>query len=426
MVRQLLFRSNIFWLGVQIHVVKFRAGLTNSFFTITAKEPKSCKKGFLGEQSFGAASWQRGLRGVEVPPIIGNPSDRLFVRTGKVETARQFSLDTRGWCLQESVLPRRKLIFNGEEMSWQCLEQVFCECSHIDKDEGGDYAHLRATDNTRGDNLHVEWLELVTQYSRRFLTKSTDKLAAISGLAKKFQEIFREGGHTQETEHIIALFSDKITTVPCSPFGVDEYVAGLWRRAIIPGLAWSVDHDSLLKTGRERHIRHRDSNIPTWSWAAIDGPVTFRHLESNEWKDSEEPGLDCDVTITSLTDEPACVVLTGLLVPVDLAVLHYSDNFDFNNYWWDHRQRGNDTRQKMPCFVRAENLMSQRVLLDIEQPLTIEMGDKKASCWAGGYCTGNAETCCRSNHNTEYACLRLLTFHRTHVRLKRKGLWRLA
>lgn len=33
MVRQLLFRSNIFWLGVQIHVVKFRAGLTSVAFT---------------------------------------------------------------------------------------------------------------------------------------------------------------------------------------------------------------------------------------------------------------------------------------------------------------------------------------------------------------------------------------------------------
>jgi hypothetical protein len=91
--------------------------------------------------------------------------------------------------------------------------------------------------------LEYSWKEIVQQYSRGSLTRSRDKIVAISGLSRAAQDTQRFG-----------------------------YLAGLWRSSLIFRLCW-----------------HRTSDIapppveyrgPNWSWVSVDSGVT---LVSGPW-----------------------------------------------------------------------------------------------------------------------------------------------
>jgi hypothetical protein len=102
----------------------------NAHLTVAAQEPASCKLGFLGEQRFGSPEWQRVFT-THVPKEAGGPDDQVLMRMGKEDDGHErCSLDKRGWCLRESILPSRRLCFNGKEMSWECGSRKICECGH--------------------------------------------------------------------------------------------------------------------------------------------------------------------------------------------------------------------------------------------------------------------------------------------------------
>jgi hypothetical protein len=80
--------------------------------------------------------------------------------------------------------------------------------------------------------LLTSWYNLLWLYGPRKLTKASDKLPAISGIA--------------------SIFAERIE---------DEYVAGLWRSHLIEGLLWQG-----LSCRRIQEYRS-----PSWSWATMDG-----------------------------------------------------------------------------------------------------------------------------------------------------------
>jgi len=89
--------------------------------------------------------------------------------------------------------------------------------------------------------IHDEWYALVISYIARQITKDTDLLPAISGLAAYFQ-------------HAIE----------------DKYVAGLWSDDLLVGLLWSVDPWSAQKI--------QAMQTPSWSWACLrTKALTFWH-----------------------------------------------------------------------------------------------------------------------------------------------------
>jgi hypothetical protein len=104
----------------------------NCYFTITTQGPTSCKLGFLGIQNFGDLKWQQIITEC---PTDGEPAlKEVFIHSdiGYAEDdSFSFSLDTREWYLQESLLPRRKSCFNGNEMTWECHCRRIFECKHL-------------------------------------------------------------------------------------------------------------------------------------------------------------------------------------------------------------------------------------------------------------------------------------------------------
>ncbi|KAK3321786.1 hypothetical protein B0H66DRAFT_474098, partial [Apodospora peruviana] len=117
-------------------------------------------------------------------------------------------LGSRAWVVQERLLATRTIHFGKNQLFWVCRDKIACEAYP----KGLPKALIRHIDHP---NLATEaaWRNVVTQYSGCKLTKTSDKLVAISGLAK------RVAAHKQPH---------------------DRYVAGLWSKSIHIDLCWKA------------------------------------------------------------------------------------------------------------------------------------------------------------------------------------------
>ncbi|KAL6888003.1 heterokaryon incompatibility domain-containing protein [Trichoderma evansii] len=88
-----------------------------------------------------------------------------------------------------------------------------------------------------------QWHGLVEHYSKLNLTKRTDRLPALSGLAYRM-----------------------------APF-LGAYYAGLWKSSIFSDLAWEADKPS------SRPNRSQEYIGPSWSWVSVNTAVRYLNLE---------------------------------------------------------------------------------------------------------------------------------------------------
>lgn len=108
---------------------------------------------------------------------------------------------------------------------------------------------------------HRRWYELVSEYSRRALTRRSDKLVALSGLASRVQE----------------------------KTGM-RYYAGMWEPTLTHDLLWISTAPS--GPGTSGYI------APSWSWASTDGRV--ESVLANHFlkeKNGKRPSLKINVHI---------------------------------------------------------------------------------------------------------------------------------
>ncbi|KAL6825723.1 hypothetical protein J3E69DRAFT_380842 [Trichoderma sp. SZMC 28015] len=368
----------------------------HSRLSIAALEPATCKSRFLGPQKFGHPAWQ-SLFTADTPL---NPKERpleIFVRPclGQIPEYKKdlsrSSLDEQGWSLQESLLPARRLCFNGNEMMWQCLCRTICECGHIlwkPQPSGfgrlGTYLKLKRLkadvvlsdpqpawqswhQSDRYDyrrsgpgypqNPYKRWRDIVTEHTTRSLILQKDKLNAVSGLAMLARESLPDNPQDQGYGH------------------PEEYLAGLWR-----------------------------GYIPSWSWASVNSPVTYKFDDPVEtWKHT--PYLIERVKVESVTclrevanEETSNVVsgeaiLTGLVSRVKLAVML-------------------DSGGMAKAYVRSANLHSYKVKLDRPRSLTFFSRERQRDCWMKGTCQ-HGDDCCKwtmEEHDEKLICLVLFTW----------------
>ncbi|KAH8800212.1 heterokaryon incompatibility protein-domain-containing protein [Xylogone sp. PMI_703] len=140
---------------------------------------------------------------------------------------------SRGWALQERVLPPRTLHFTSTQLFWECHQKVACETFPEE---------MPSSLVERVDSFFKKqpisrslWTWAIENYSSCKLTYSKDKLIAISGIARHIQ---KQTG--------------------------DQYIAGMWQKDLELQLCWRMG-----KSAR----RLAPYTAPTWSWASRDGPV---------------------------------------------------------------------------------------------------------------------------------------------------------
>ncbi|KAI9148002.1 hypothetical protein HJFPF1_11823 [Paramyrothecium foliicola] len=182
-------------------------------------------------------------------------------------TVTEHPLLTRAWVYQERLLSPRILHFGPYEMFFECRTDVQCECGAIGWEGTSDEVPMGLTKLLHTDALTIGfanmehrprdpngplpagrlyiarlWRTMVAEYTSLELTKSTDRLPAIGGLAKEM--------------------SDRRPN--------SKYLAGLWSKSLLKDLIWEAQGAS---TSGSR--RSSPPTTPTWSWASVDCPVMF-------------------------------------------------------------------------------------------------------------------------------------------------------
>ncbi|KAI0330490.1 HET-domain-containing protein [Cubamyces sp. BRFM 1775] len=158
---------------------------------------------------------------------------------------------SRGWCLQETLLSTRSLVFTRETLQLRCqtLTQNIGGAAHIGEDDlprlPDGILHpnpLIECDTLGRDDTFRRWHQIVEDYSGRSLTEPTDKLVACAAIAEAF-----------------------------APFLGARYVAGLWRNTLLYDLLWYAQ----AAWGDPQRAPQEDDCAPSWSWASRNYRISY-------------------------------------------------------------------------------------------------------------------------------------------------------
>lgn len=166
-------------------------------------------------------------------------------------------LDKRGWVLQEQLLSPRTLNFSSQELYWECPALLASESypAGIPRDHDHNFERRYFTElkmKISGSNLpsdrdrvHMLWQHILVLYSKRELSRETDKLVALAGAANQVSKTLE-----------------------------DKLLAGIWIKWLWRDLLWWVD----VKTSTVVPLgaRPKEFKAPSWSWASIKGPISYR------------------------------------------------------------------------------------------------------------------------------------------------------
>ena len=160
----------------------------------------------------------------------------------------------RAWTFQERLLSSRCVHFGPSELLWECSSLKACECGLLDRDPTQSIRHVLDELSKFSDPDPKEmvfawswtWMSLVRQFSGRKLSRETDRLVALAGLARRF-----DNGR------------------------LGRYLAGLWENDFLQGLMWMPHTDAPC-------YRPVDHVAPSWSWASVVGEVWYDIVDRAE------------------------------------------------------------------------------------------------------------------------------------------------
>ncbi|KAG4442584.1 hypothetical protein IFR05_001914 [Cadophora sp. M221] len=210
------------------------------------------------------------------PCILNTGGQKVAIHPWSEEWSNRHRgpLSTRGWCFQERELSRRILHFTSHRIFWECRTAIASEdhpsminlqfLSASERPHGADPDRLLVLmelgvrsfmplSHTRPRATKL-WCRAVQEYTQRNLTYKKDRLPAIYGIAQIIGAVIR-----------------------------DDYVAGIWLCDFARGASWvrdrSIPNPNAI-AGGQWPVARADPSLPTWSWAAIDGPVLYPGLET--------------------------------------------------------------------------------------------------------------------------------------------------
>lgn len=259
-----------------------------SYLTIIAASAATSREGFLRQTRL-----QRNPS-ARVPFHNNNPRDPTGSRVGIVsllDTHEAYSphgksglpvepIDSRAWTLQEQVLPSRTLIYDSETLKYNCqteavsIGQALCGPSRVRLPR----ILACSTSGQRSKELspqekweaRVAWLEIVASFTLRWHSHEGDKLPALAGVAEQFSRVTG-----------------------------DSYLAGLWKKSLVPDLLWRAVREKELDPKSSRPARYR---APSWSWASVNWGVYYDNatfmVNASKYKQMEV--VDCWVSLAAV------------------------------------------------------------------------------------------------------------------------------
>jgi heterokaryon incompatibility protein (HET) len=216
-----------------------------AYVTIAAVRAMDSSERFLGPRKRSAKVRYHNTKGDRHLVKVRQISDHYPSIMSSVPAHIEGPLTERAWALQEHVLCSRVLHYTETELIFECREMFSCECTPRFKQTSLTTPGLlpNISQALEKRKPYFAWKQLVEKYTLRKLTRASDKLPAISGMALKIQEIVNS-----------------------------EYLGGLWRANLAEDLLWSSAPD--LKNPAFMPAL-RDYRAPSWSWASVDTQIRF-------------------------------------------------------------------------------------------------------------------------------------------------------
>ncbi|KAF7505280.1 hypothetical protein GJ744_001067 [Endocarpon pusillum] len=160
-------------------------------------------------------------------------------------------LNKRGWVFQERLLAPRILHFARHQLFWECFTENKCEVYPVGiplhrplKSFKPIFTEATQKEGALSMDALCLWHRLIKEYTNCALTRSSDRLAALAGLARLFQDATG-----------------------------DEYLYGLWRSRLAESMHWQP------LSPMTKHSCEYLS--PSWSWASGIGSVTISAPDSH-------------------------------------------------------------------------------------------------------------------------------------------------
>jgi hypothetical protein len=165
--------------------------------------------------------------------------------------------------------------------------------------------------------MRTLWRDITRIYTTCELTYPSDKLIALSGVAKIMAQVLH-----------------------------DEYCAGLWKSCLVTELCWSrawgTQPGTLPSTGASTY------GAPSWSWTSLDCAIAYSSLQYTTTRTPLINIIQCDVK-TATVDRTGVVVdgiltLSGWLSTIQIyEITKLNADFFLNGEWWKNTHRSSVT-----------------------------------------------------------------------------------
>lgn len=285
------------------------------------------------------------------------------------EFKRAKGLASRGWTLQEKEMSPRKICFGTSMVHWQC-GHTKSENGLVDVKATGNMLDLLEDPGSRWK--HRLWQNMLGDFCDRKLTYATDRLPALSGMAK-------------------ALF-DKTN---------DRYLAGLWEDYLPESLLWwafwKVDRPSTVSELVEWTADAEPYIAPSWSPLSSQSIISFlQDLNRGQYVKAEIDMLEANVDVQGLN--PFGVIRSGYLkLRGRIFMLDEDHRFEKDesqlairpNTWTVQTNRGilaNFDLDWWPPYeadtVEAEGTIMLAILSDVH-PRNLPSGQQAEDDWMG-------------------------------------------
>jgi hypothetical protein len=232
-----------------------------ALITIAASNAPNSHAGFLNDYP----SDLRCSLGPSIQ-IRSFPTRSSFPSTSPMFLNEESILSSRGWTLQESIFSTRLLSFKRERMQWHCgresrSDDVLEPYQSQFEDQGLERPTVTKLAIRDGPYVYKSWRVVVQNFSRRDLTKHTDKLPAMSGLARficeRLGDRYAAGVFIKDAWNCLCWRVVRPDEIPCSQGFANEF---------------GISTDQSQPTPFHTPVIYR---APSWSWVSTNGEVQF-------------------------------------------------------------------------------------------------------------------------------------------------------
>lgn len=243
----------------QLESAKMASIYQGSFITIAAASSSDSDGGlFLKRVNTGLFATPKNDPSATSCLIRSNQYQLGIHELASLERLSDSPTSVRAWILQEVVLATRVIHFSQDQIFWQCRRRFKSEDGCVDNLPNVRISQRLLTSFSSESPLQ-SWRNLISDYMRRQLTNTRDRLAAIAGL----------------THH----YRTQLATTD---------MLGVWESSLSHDLAWGRHHPLTVS---------RSHSIPSWSWLSIaqppQGEFNIFHFGSpGDWKSTPKLQLD--------------------------------------------------------------------------------------------------------------------------------------